>query len=65
MIGRMAHPHFIQSMHMDKGALHAELHVPQGQDIPAKKMNAAENSQNPLERKRAVLAKTLMGMHHG
>lgn len=65
MLGRESHPHFIQAMGMHKGALHAELHVPQGQAIPAKKMAAAENSQNPLERKRAALAKTLMGMHQG
>ncbi len=40
------------------GALHRELGVPQGQKIPAKKLAAAASSSNPLERKRAALAKT-------
>ncbi len=44
-----------------KGALHKELGVPEGKKIPAKKMEEAEHSKNPLERKRASLAKTLKG----
>ena len=48
------------------GALHRELHVPEGQKIPAKKMAEARNSSNPKERERANLAKTLGKMrHHG
>lgn len=43
------------------GALHRELHVPEGKKIPASKLKAAEHSKNPLERKRASLAKTLKG----
>ncbi len=43
------------------GSLKKELHVPQGQKIPAKKLIEAEHSKNPLEKKRAVLAKTLKG----
>jgi hypothetical protein len=45
------------------GALHRELHVPEGKKIPAKKLAKAEHSKNPLERKRADLAKTLKAMH--
>lgn len=45
------------------GALHRELKVPAGEKIPAKKLAKAEHSKNPLERKRANLAKTLKGMH--
>lgn len=41
------------------GALHKELGVPQGQTIPAKKINAAAHSDNPTLAKRANLAKTL------
>ena len=48
-----------------KGALHRELHVPQGQKIPAGKLNKAAHSSNPTERKRAILAETLKGMHKG
>lgn len=45
------------------GALHKELHVPQGEKIPAKKLEKAAHSSNPTLKKRAVLAKTLKGMH--
>jgi hypothetical protein len=50
---------FIQKMHIKKGALHKELHVPIGEKIPAKKLAKAAHSKNPLERKRANLAETL------
>lgn len=50
---------WIQSMHMEKGALHRELGVPSGQKIPASKLEAARHSKNPTERKRANLARTL------
>ena len=43
------------------GALHKELGVKSGEKIPASKLKAAEHSKNPLEKKRAVLAKTLKG----
>ena len=45
------------------GALHKELGVPQGDKIPAKKLDAAANSDNPTLRRRVALAKTLKGMH--
>jgi hypothetical protein len=45
------------------GALHRELNVPQGEKIPAKKLQAAAHSSNPVERKRAILAETLKRMH--
>lgn len=41
------------------GALHAELGVPEGKKIPAKKMERALHSQNPTMRKQANLANTL------
>lgn len=43
------------------GALHKELGVPEGKKIPASKLEKAEHSKNPTERKRASLAKTLKG----
>ena len=46
-----------------KGALHKELGVPEGKKIPEKKLEKAEHSKNPLERKRANLAETLKGLH--
>ena len=58
-----AKKNFIQSMHMKKGALHKQLGVPSGQKIPAKRLEAAEHSDNPLLRKRAVLAETLKSLH--
>jgi len=55
---------FIQGMHMQKGALHRQLGVPEGEKIPAGKLQAAAHSENPTLRRRAVLAETLKGMHH-
>ncbi len=48
---------------MQKGALHRMLNVPQGQKIPANKIEEATHSKNLLLRKRAILAKTLGKMH--
>jgi len=58
----MAKEKWIQGMHMKKGALHEELGVPKGKKIPEKKLEKAEHSKNPTERKRAILAKTLKGL---
>lgn len=55
--------HWIAGAIKHPGALHKELHVPQGQKIPEKKLEKAEHSSNPTLRKRANLAKTLKGMH--
>lgn len=54
---------WIQNMHMKKGALHEELHVPEGKKIPATKLKKAEHSKNPTLRKRAALAETLKSFH--
>ncbi len=48
----------------NKGALHRNLGVPEGQKIPAGKLASAENSKNPTIRKEASLAATLKGFHH-
>jgi hypothetical protein len=45
------------------GALHRELHVPEGEKIPAKKLAKAEESSNPKLKRRAKLADTLKSFH--
>ena len=45
----------------NKGALHADLHVPQGQKIPERKLERAEHSRNPTIRKRAQAAENARG----
>ncbi len=45
------------------GALHKELHVKEGEKIPASKLKKAEHSKNPTLKKRANLAETLKKMH--
>jgi hypothetical protein len=54
---------WIQSAIKHPGALHKELHVPEGEKIPAKKLEKAAHSDNPKLAKRANLAKTLGRMH--
>jgi hypothetical protein len=55
---------WIQGAIKHPGALHKQLHVPTGEKIPAKKLEKAAHSNNPLLAKRANLAKTLKKMHH-
>lgn len=52
---------WIQKAIKHPGALHKELHVPEGKKIPAKKLNAAAKKKG-VEGKRAVLAKTLKSL---
>ena len=54
---------FIQAMHMKKGALHKEMHVPEGKKIPAKRLAAAAKKGGKLGR-RARFAETLKGLSH-
>ena len=55
---------WIKGAHIKKGALHRELHVPDGEKIPEKRLEKAEHSSDPTLRRRASLAKTLKGLHH-
>lgn len=48
---------------MKKGALHRELGVAQGKDIPERRLEKAEHSDNPKLAKRARLADTLKSFH--
>jgi len=50
---------WIQEAVKHKGALHKELHVKEGEKIPASKLKKAEHSKNPTLKKRAILAETL------
>lgn len=53
---------FIQKAIKHPGALHKELHVPAGEKIPAKKLNAAAK-KGGKEGKRARFAKLLASFH--
>ena len=55
----MAKDKWIQGAIKHPGALHKSLHVKPGEKIPEKKLEKAEHSKNPVEKKRANLAKTL------
>jgi len=57
-----ANPHFIQRAIKHPGALHRELHVPQGQKIPEAKLEAAAHKPGK-EGQRARFAETLEHMH--
>lgn len=53
----MAEKKFMQKMFSkNKGALHREMHVKEGDKIPSGKLEKAEHSKNPKLRKRAVAA---------
>lgn len=60
----MSDKKFIQKAIKKPGALRKSLHVKKGEKIPESKLEKAEHSKNPTTRKRAVLAKTLRGMHN-
>jgi hypothetical protein len=59
--------HWIAGAIEHPGALHRELHVPEGEKIPHSKLVKAEHADNPAEGKRARLAETLSKLHrrHG
>ena len=51
------------SFDVKKGALHEMLHIPTDEKIPASRLESAEHSRNPLERKRARSAEGLKAMN--
>jgi len=55
--------HWISGAIRHPGALHRELHVPEGKDIPEKRLEKAARSDNPTLARRARLAETLKKMH--
>lgn len=60
----MAGGKWIQGAIKHPGSLRKELHVKEGEKIPAKKLSKAAHSDNPKLAKRARLAETLKGFHH-
>lgn len=53
-------------MHLNHGGLHRALHVPEDENIPQDKLEAAKNSSNPHVRAMASLADTMEHKwHHG
>jgi hypothetical protein len=55
---------WIQGAIKHPGSLHKALHVPEGEKIPAKKLEKAAHSKNPTLAKKANLAKTLKRFKH-
>ncbi len=53
---------WIQGAIKHPGKLHRELGVPEGEKIPAKKLEKAEHSKNSTIRREANLAETLKGL---
>ena len=50
--------------HLRKGGLHRALGVPEGDKIPAEKIDAAKNSKNEHVRHMANFAHTMSGFKH-
>lgn len=59
----MGKKRWIATATKNKGALHRNLGVPEGEKIPEGKLDKAEASKSPKVRKEAALAKTLKGFH--
>jgi hypothetical protein len=51
-------PHWMEHMGLKKNALHHQLGIAPGKKIPAKTLDKAADSPDPLKAKRAQLAKT-------
>lgn len=49
----------------EKGKLHRELGIPEGETIPKARLEAAAHSKNPEVRRDAIRAETMEGWHHG
>ena len=50
--------------HLRKGGLHKALHIPEGEKIPAERLEAAKNSPNEHVRHMANFAHTMGGFKH-
>lgn len=49
----------------EKGKLHREMGIPEGEKIPAGKLAAAARSSDPEKKRDAIRAETMKGWHHG
>lgn len=54
--------HWIAKATSNRGALHRNLGVPEGEKIPAAKLAEAGRSRNPTIRRETALARTLKGL---
>jgi hypothetical protein len=50
--------------HLRKGGLHRALGIPEGEKIPAERLEAARNSKNPHVAHMANFAHTMGGFKH-
>ncbi len=50
--------------HLRKGGLHRALGIPEGEKIPAEKIEAAKNSKNSHVARMANFAHTMSGFKH-
>jgi hypothetical protein len=48
----------------EKGKLHREMGIPEGQKIPEAKLEAAAHSRDPEKRRDAIRAQTMKRWHH-
>lgn len=53
------------SFDVKKGALHEDLGIPLGETIPEDRLKAAEHSNSPQIRRRAISAEGFKHMRHG
>ncbi len=49
----------------EKGKLHREMGVPEGEKIPEDKLRAATHSEDKTKRRDAIRAETMKKWHHG
>lgn len=49
----------------EKGKLHREMGIPEGEKIPSARLQAATHSKNPEIKRDAIRAETMNGWHHG
>jgi hypothetical protein len=61
-MAKAKNPSLYRAMHhLRKGGLHRALGVPEGENIPAEKLEAAKNSENEHVRHMANFAHTMKG----
>ncbi len=65
MAGKVKNPSLYRAMHrLRKGGLHRALHIPEGEKIPAERLEAAKNSPNEHVRHMANFAHTMGKFKH-
>lgn len=64
-MAKAKNPSLYRAMHhLRKGGLHRALNVPEGEKIPADKLESARNSKNEHVKKMANFAHTMSGFKH-